>query len=208
METQESRQYELHRRLSQKDMPWVVLGYPAGITPCYSVYADDFQGGQIAAEHLLSLGHRQISILSADPRPSAFDERMRGFENILKKNDISFTNIPVFLGDMTRESGHKIAPKLVESKTTAVFSLNDRMALGVLDWASENNINIPGDLSIIGYDNIPDANSTKLTTIHQPAIEMGREAVTLLFRLLNGEVAPSRIVTPTRLVARKTTQQT
>jgi DNA-binding LacI/PurR family transcriptional regulator len=55
METQESRQHELHRRLAEKDLPWVILGYPAGITPCYSVYADDFQGGQMAAEHLLAL---------------------------------------------------------------------------------------------------------------------------------------------------------
>ena len=206
METQESRQYELHRRLSQKDLPWVVLGYPAGITPCYSVYADDYQGGQIAAEHLLSLGHKKISIVSADPRPSAFDERMRGFANILKSNDIDFTNIPIFLGDMTRESGYKIAPQAIDSEATAIFALNDRMALGILDWAIENNISIPEKLSLIGYDNIPDTNAVKLTTIHQPAIEMGREAVKLLFRLLNGEDAPSRIVTPTRLVKRYTTQ--
>lgn len=207
METQESRQHELHRRLSQKDLPWVVLGYPAGITPCYSVYADDYHGGQIAAEHLLSLGHRKINIISADPRPSAFDERMRGFENILKKNGLSLSDIPVILGDMTRESGYKIAPQVIDSQATAVFALNDRMALGIFDWASENNLNIPDNLSIIGYDNIPDTNTARLTTIHQPAIEMGHEAVNLLFRLLNKEAAPSRIVTHTKLVERQTTRQ-
>jgi DNA-binding LacI/PurR family transcriptional regulator len=206
METQESRQHELHRRLSQNEKPWVILGYPAGITPCYSVYADDFQGGQIAAEHLISLGHKQIGIVSADPRPSAFDERLRGFEHILKQNNLQLNEASMFFGDMTRDSGYKIALKLIKSKITAIFALNDRMALGIMDWASENNVNIPEEFSLIGYDDISDAASSKLTTIRQPAIEMGREAVNLLFRLIGGESAPSRIVTLTALVQRQTTR--
>ena len=205
METQESRQHELHRRLSQKDTPWVILGYPAGITPCYSVYADDFQGGQLAAEHLLALGHRKIGIVSADPRPSAFDERLRGFETIIKKHDLNLSDLPIFFGDMTRQSGYKIASKIAEAKPSAVFALNDRMALGIMDWAFENGLNIPRDLSLIGYDDISDAGFYKLTTIRQPAVEMGHEAVHLLFRLIEGGSAPSRIVTPAILVERQTT---
>ena len=204
METQESRQNELHRRLSQSSTPWVILGYPAGITPCYSVYADDFQGGQLAAEHLLSLGHKKIGIVSADPCPSAFDERLRGFDNVLKKNSLDITTMPLLLGDMTRESGYEVAPKLMERQVTSIFALNDRMALGILDWANEHNVNIPHDLSVLGFDDIPDAKSCKLTTIQQPAVEMGREAVKLLFRLLNGEAAPSRVVTPVTLIKRQT----
>jgi len=206
METQESRQHELHRRLSQNEMPWVILGYPAGITPCYSVYADDYQGGQLAAQHLLSLGHTKLGIVSADPRPSAFDERLRGFEQVLKQNSLQLNEIDIFLGDMTRESGYKLAPKLFKSKATAFFALNDRMALGLMDWARENNIHIPNDVAIIGFDDIPDAATAKLTTIKQPAVEMGREAVNLLFRLLNHEVTPSRIVTPATLIQRQTTK--
>lgn len=207
METQESRQHELHRRLAQNETPWVILGYPAGITPCYSVYADDYQGGQLAAEHLIGLGHNRIGIVSADPRPSAFDERLRGFEHALKQNDLGLNDLSIFFGDMTRESGHVVAPKLFKSKITAIFALNDRMALGIMDWTKENNIRIPEDVSLIGYDDIPDASAAKLTTIQQPAIEMGREAVHLLFRLINKDVTPSRIVTPTTLIKRRTTQQ-
>jgi len=204
METQESHQQDLQLRLSRNEKPWVILGYPAGITPCYSVYADDYQGGQIAADHLLSLGHRKISIVSSDPRPSAFDERLRGFETIIKQQGLILSELQIYFGDMTRESGHRIAKNLLDTRPTAIFALNDRMALGIMDWASENGIAIPDDLSIIGYDDIPEANSHKLTTIRQPAIEMGQEAVKLLFRLLNGENAPSRIVTPTILIERET----
>ena len=207
METQESRQHELHRKLAQNDKPWVILGYPAGISPCYSVYADDYQGGQIAAEHLLSLGHRRIGIVSADPRPSAFDERLRGFESIFKQSSASAAEMPIFFGDMTSQSGCRIAPRLITTQLSAVFALNDRMALGIMEWASENDVDIPGDLSLVGFDDIPDANTRKLTTIRQPAIEMGHEAVNLLFRLMGGENTPSRIVTPTILVERQTTQK-
>ena len=68
------------------------------------------------------------------------------------------------------------------------------------------NVNIPADFSLIDYDDISDAAPHKLTTIRQPAIEMGREAVNLLFRLLNKEVTPSRIVTPASLIIRQTTK--
>jgi DNA-binding LacI/PurR family transcriptional regulator len=207
METQESRQHELQRRLSQTSTPWVILGYPAGIAPCYSVYADDFQGGQLAAEHLLSFGHRDIAIVSADPRPSAFDERLRGFEHVARRFGLDLARIPTFYGDMTRASGYKVAGKLLETKPGAIFSLNDRMALGIMDWAAENGLEIPRDLSLIGYDDIPDASFYKLTTVCQPAVEMGKEAVHLLFRLIEGGSAPSRIVTPALLVERATTHR-
>ena len=207
METQESRQHELQHRLSQTNTPWVILGYPAGIASCYSVYADDFQGGQLAAEHLLSLGHRNIAIVSADPRPSAFDERLRGFEHAAKRYGPDLAHFPTFYGDMTRESGYKVAGKLIETKPCAVFSLNDRMALGIMDWAAENGLEIPRDLSLIGYDDIPDASFYKLTTVCQPAVEMGKEAVHLLFRLIEGGSAPSRIVTPAMLMERATTHR-
>ena len=207
METEESRQYELHQQLAEEKLPWVILGYPAGITPCYSVYSDDFQGGQMAASYLLGLGHTKIGIISSDPRPSAFNERLRGFEFVIKQVGKRLADLPIVFGDMTRESGYKIAPELLESQPSAIFSLNDRMALGVIDWAIEQGLNIPGDLSLMGYDDISDANLCKLTTIHQPAIEMGSEAVKLLFRLMDdGKNAPSRIVTPAILVERQTTR--
>lgn len=207
METQESRQRELHKRLAQIEKPWVILGYPAGFSSCYSVYADDYQGGQLAAEYLIALRHKRISIVSADPRPSAFDERLRGFTQILKNSNLGLPKNRLFFGDMTRQSGYEIAPKLMKSKPTAVFALNDRMALGIMDWASDNDVDIPGDISLIGFDDIFDANIQKLTTIRQQAIEMGREAVNLLFRLLEGEIVPRRIVTPVTLIERQTARR-
>jgi len=147
METQESRYQELHRRMARQDRPWVILGYPAGIAPCYSVYADDFQGGQLVAEHLLSLGHRRIGLVNADPCPSAFGERVRGYTQVLKSYGLSRDKKLEVRGDMTYESGYQVAPRLLQraDRPTAIFSLNDRMAMGLLDWAQENDLRVPAD---------------------------------------------------------------
>jgi DNA-binding LacI/PurR family transcriptional regulator len=206
METQESQAVDLHRQLAREHYPWVVLGYPIGIIPHYSLHADDYQGAQQVAEHLLALGHRNIGIVSADPRPFGFEERLRGFRQILAYHKIPFDERLMVYGDMTIESGYKIAPKLLqrENRPTAIFALNDRMALGIMQWAQKQGWNIPQDLSIVGFDDIPAASMTtpQLTTIRQPAIDMGREAVKMLFQLLEGGKSPSRIVLTTDLLVR------
>ena len=132
--------------MARQDRPWVILGYPAGIAPCYSVYADDFQGGQLAAEHLLSLGHRRIGLVNANPCPSAFAERVRGYTQV-KSFGLSLDKKLEVRGDMTYESGYQVAPRLLQraDRPTAIFSLNDRMAMGLLDWAQENDLRVPAD---------------------------------------------------------------
>jgi len=209
METAESGRLALHQRLNEQQAPWVVLGYPAAITPCYSVYSDDFMGGRQVANHLLALNHRHVALISADPRPSAFDERLRGFFEVMRQHGIRREQHTIEMGNMTRTSGYEAAARLFARPTpaTAVFALNDRMALGVLDWLHENDRRVPDDIAVVGFDDIADSRtcSPSLTTVRQPAANMGREAVNLLFRLLAGETPPSRVVMATELLVREST---
>jgi len=206
METEKSGRLALHQRLAQQESPWVVLGYPASIEPCFSVYSDDFLGGQLVAKHLLSLNHHDIALINADPRPSAFDERVRGFFDVLKMQNVDVKRQVVEHGNMSRTSGYEAAARLFARpfQPTAVFSLNDRMALGVIDWLHENGRRVPEDVSVIGFDDIVDSctNHPPLTTVRQQGVNMGREAVNLLFRLLNDEKPPSRVVMATELLVR------
>lgn len=206
METEKSGRLALHQRLAQQEAPWVVLGYPAGIAPCFSVYSDDFLGGQLVARHLLSLGHQHIALLSADPRPSAFDERIRGFSDVLQEMKTNAEQPAVEYGNMTRTSGYKMAARLFarQPRPTAVFALNDRMALGVIDWLHENGLHVPKDIAVVGFDDIVESRTNRpaLTTVRQQAERMGQEAVNLLFRLLNDEKPPSRVVMATELLVR------
>lgn len=206
METEKSGRLALHQQLAQQEAPWVVLGYPASIAPCFSVYSDDFLGGQLVARHLLSLNHRDIALINAAPRPSAFDERVRGFFDVLKMHQLDVKRQMVEYGNMSRTSGYEAAAKLFarSCQPTAVFALNDRMALGVIDWLHENERHVPEDVSVVGFDDIEQSRTNRptLTTVRQQAASMGREAVNLLFRLLNDEKPPSRVVMATELLVR------
>lgn len=206
IETQESEAVSLHAQLQRQHFPWVVLGYPVGIVPCHSIHADDYQGSQALTDYLLKLGHRRIGIISAEPRPLGFEERLRGHKKILSYNGITFDENLLVYGSMTIESGYEAVSQLLkrENPPTAIFALNDRMALGAIRWVTEQGLRIPQDISIVGFDDIPAASQVVpgLTTVRQPSIKIGYEAINLLFKLIKGENPPIRMVLATELVIR------
>jgi DNA-binding LacI/PurR family transcriptional regulator len=209
METNEVHKLALHARIKEQDLPWVVMGYPGGIQPCYAVYANDFQGGQLVAEHLLGLGHRRFGVLNTHTQPSGVGERLRGFRQVLKKHRLTLDPELVFYGDFTIDSGYRVAPDILarSNRPTAIFSVNDRMALGVMKWAQEQGISIPGDVSLVGFDDIDAASHSTpaLTTVKQPGILIGRAVVDVIHRLIQGEIFPMQTVFDTELVVRGTT---
>jgi DNA-binding LacI/PurR family transcriptional regulator len=207
METQESKSPDLHRQLSQQRYPWVILGYPVGMVPSYCVHADDLQGAQRMTEYLISLGHRRIGMLQVKDSAYASEERVRGYKQMLAHKGIPLDeSLMVDSGDWTEEAAHSTVSQLLErpDRPTAVFALNDRMALGVLQWAREHKLRVPEDLTVVGFDDIPAAAAgfPPLTTIRQPSVEMGRQSVKLLFKLLEGGSVSSRVVVGTELVVR------
>jgi DNA-binding LacI/PurR family transcriptional regulator len=207
METQESKSPHLHRQLSQQRYPWVVLGYPVGMVPCFCVHADDLQGAQSMTEHLISLGHRRIGIIRVKDSAYASEERVRGYRQMLAYKGLAVDEtLLVNCADWSSEEAYKVAPLLLErsDRPTAIFALNDRMAIGVIQWAREHGLRVPEDVSVVGFDDIPAAKSSfpPLTTIRQPSIEMGHEAIKLLFKLLDGGSSSSRVVINTELVIR------
>ena len=207
METQESKSPDLHRQLSQQRYPWVILGYPVGMVPSYCVHADDLQGAQRMTEHLISLGHRRIGVIEVKDSAYASEERVRGFRQMLTHKGLPYDkSLVVASSDWTSEAGYEVVPKLLErpDRPTAIFAVNDRMALGVLQWARERGLRVPEDLSVVGFDDIPAAITSfpPLTTIRQPSIQMGHEAIKLLFKLLEGGTTASRVVVNTDLVVR------
>jgi DNA-binding LacI/PurR family transcriptional regulator len=209
METNEVHKMALHARIKEQELPWVVMGYPGGIQPCYAVYANDFMGGQLIAEHLIRLGHCRFAIIDTVTKPSGVDERLRGFLQTLEKHAISFDPTLTFYGDFSLESGYRAAPDIFNrtDRPTAIFSVNDRMALGVLKWAQEQGISVPGEVSIAGYDDIEAASQSlpPLTTIRQPGIQIGRAVVDVVYRLIQGETPSLETVFDTELVVRGTT---
>ncbi|MGC9398626.1 MAG: LacI family DNA-binding transcriptional regulator [Anaerolineae bacterium] len=198
--------------LEQHDYSWVILGYYRGEeSEAYAVHADDRGGARQAIMHLLSLGHQRIGIISG-PKQSirAVDERLTGCHIALEEHHLALDPALVAYGDFTMESGTRAAVQLMQQNPppTAIFALNDRMAVGAMQYLQREGWRVPEDISIVGFDDVPVSTmcTPRLTTIHQPAQEMGEQATRLLFDLIEGQtVLPQPVVLPTELIVREST---
>jgi DNA-binding LacI/PurR family transcriptional regulator len=198
--------------LEQHDYHWVILGYyHKGGEGVYAVHADDRGGARQAIMHLLSLGHQRIGIISGPEQSiQAVDERLIGCRVALEEHHLELDPTFVTHGDFTMESGARAAAQLMtcEPAPTAIFALNDRMAIGAMQYVQAQGLRVPQDVSIVGFDDVPISKmcNPKLTTIHQPAQEMGKQAARLLFDLIEDQsMLPQSVVLPTELIVRDST---
>jgi DNA-binding LacI/PurR family transcriptional regulator len=196
-------------QLEQQPSPWVVSGYSVAGSNTACVHVDDPQIAAAMAEHLLELGHRRIGIINAAPRPRSFDERLRGCMDVLVARGITFDPQLEVYGDMSVTSGYEAAATLLQlpERPTAIWALNDRMALGALQCAQRLGLRVPDDLSIAGFDDISAASlsSPPLTTVRLPSYREGQEAVRLLFELLDEGSQPHEVLVPAEVIIRGST---
>ncbi|MFT7841693.1 substrate-binding domain-containing protein [Saccharothrix sp. BKS2] len=175
-----------------------------------SVAAANREGGVMAAKHLLSLGHRRVGVVGGPRDVLCSTARLDGFRAALARAGAGPDAALVRHADFTREGGYREARELLASprRPTAVFAANDEQALGVIDAARAAGLSVPGDLSVIGFDDLPAAgrSSPALSTVRQPLGEMGRRAGWLLGDLIEGrEPAVGRVELATELVVRSST---
>lgn len=194
--------------LAVQPAPWVVVGYP-GSPAVASVHADDFGGALAATEHLLALGHRRLGVISSTPRPYALEERLRGVRAALAAVGLSLDETLVATGDFSIESGEAGAHALLgrDDAPTAIFALNDRMALGAVRAAWARGLRVPEELSVVGFDDIALATmlTPPLTTVRQPGYSLGGAAAAALFALLDSSGEPAPATLATELIVRGTT---
>jgi LacI family transcriptional regulator len=187
-----------------KNTPAVAIGYGEHR---YYVRSDDTQGSTTLMEHVLSLGHRRVGILTVDESLHfSIQTRMSGLKTIAEDYGLNFDALPQYTeGDFSIASGLAGAAFLLEQypDLTALVCINDRMALGAIQQAKKMGWQVPDDLTVVGYDNIPSATlfSPALTTIDQQAPELGHQAARMLFQLLNQET-PDSVIMPTQLRVR------
>jgi DNA-binding LacI/PurR family transcriptional regulator len=170
---------------------------------------DNVKSAETAVEHLVSLGHERIAMITNAPlNYDSSKDRFKGYKNILAKNNLPFMDELVFCADRTPESGYYAMKKLIEIKPlpTAVFIASDTVALGSLNALYEKGINVPNDLAIVGFDDIALARYVipPLTTIHLPAYSLGLGAASMLIQQLKNDfVESNEIFLQTRLIIRE-----
>jgi DNA-binding LacI/PurR family transcriptional regulator len=178
---------------------------PQGAVP--SVAVDQHQGARLATEHLLALGHQTVYHLAGPPDWIESRERVEGWLAAL--HDAGARAPAPLRGDWSPRSGFELGRQLVERPDlTAVFVANDQMALGFLRLLREYGRDVPGDVSIVGFDDIPEAAyfTPPLTTVRQDFNEMGRRCLHVLLEQLDGAGrSDAREIVPASLVERAST---
>jgi DNA-binding LacI/PurR family transcriptional regulator len=193
---------------ASREVPIVLVGREARGPSVDSVTNDDHRGAEIAVEHCVSLGHRRVAHIDGGHGAGAPDRR-RGYEAAMKRLGLGRL-LSVVSGTYTEDGGHSGCLLLLAQRPrpTAIFAANDLAAIGALNAIEESGLKVPGDVSLVGYDNTSLAalRHISLTTIHQPRLEMGQLALSaLLERVDHDREEPRRVVLSPSLVVRAST---
>ncbi|NBI27841.1 LacI family DNA-binding transcriptional regulator [Chengkuizengella marina] len=200
------------QNLLKKKVPIALIARDMPSLPVDTVLVDDYMGGYEATSHLIKLGHQKISIIAEDLTVMSSKERIRGYCQALEDHGLAFDERLLHVSDFTIEGGRKVAAKILSenNSATAIFACNDLLAMGAIQAAREKGIQIPEDLSIIGFDNTILASicDPPLTTIAQPIQDMGKKVVELLVKEIKEEkTTKQRVVLMPKLEIRKTTSE-
>jgi LacI family transcriptional regulator len=189
----------------ERQMPGIALD---------AVVTDNYKGAYKAVTHLLELGHRRIACISGLSGPAASDlsaRRLAAYRQALDDWGIPFDPALVQPGNYRAESGRAGALALLELRNppTAIFAFNDMMALGALQILHDRGLQVPGDVSVVGFDGIhlTEISSPALTTVVQPIAEMGKIAIEMLLARIRGEDPTEArcVVVEPKLVVRAST---
>lgn len=198
-----------HRCLPD-NVPTVYVGARPREEAVDSVALDD-EGAAIAAtEHLLALGHCRIATICGPMREDCSQDRLAGYQAVLAAAGLPLDADLVAEGDWSATSGHESFARLMRhpSPPSAIFAQNDRMAVGVLRAAREAGLHVPGQLAVVGFDDMPLASyfDPSLTTMRQDLVAIGCQAAQLLIRAVeNPSAERQHLRLPAELIVREST---
>jgi LacI family transcriptional regulator len=197
--------------LRAAEVPMVLVDAHAPGVP--AVVTDDVEGGRMATRHLLALGHRQIAFIGEGP-DNAFGftssaKREEGYRSVLKAAGVHIRQGYVRHGPHDRVAARRLTEQLLSLRhpPTAIFASSDVQATGVLEAARAADLAVPGDLSVVGFDDIELSGYAGLTTVHQPLFDSGLLGARMLLDILAGarQAAAEEHYLPLELVERSTT---
>jgi len=193
----------------ESDSPIISID-PHQVHPNFpSVHATNYQGALDAMHYLLGLGHTHIGFIAGRPELESAKRRLSAFYDALQQAHIEIDDSLVVPGDFSEKAGFEGANKLLTlpQPPTAIFACNDQTAMGVYRAADKLGVKIPADLSVIGFDNIPEARYMDLTTVDQFLTKMGTVATEMLIHLINKEsIESDTLKIPTELIVRGSCQ--
>ena len=202
------QEYSHYLEWNDKGRPLVLLDRCFDEVKASSVVVDNYTGSFEAIEHLMGFGHRRIAFIQGLPGTYTNNERLRGYRDALCSRGLDVDEALIVGGDFREENGYMETKLLLTSPNapTAIFATSDLITLGALKAISEEGLDIPGDISLIMFDDFEFAPYMKcpITAVRQPKEMMGEMAVKLLVEELNSERRDGRrVVLKTKLIVRE-----
>ncbi|WP_215224244.1 LacI family DNA-binding transcriptional regulator [Echinicola shivajiensis] len=211
--SRETESYEHLQNLIDREIPFVLFDRITEGFPVSTVTVDDTLGAYKVTKHLLDQGCKRIAFISGPEGMYICKKRIAGYVQALKENGVSLDENLIVYSDLTEESNKKLTNQLLglEEKPDAIFAINDPVAIDVMKFLKSKGMKIPQDIALVGFTNMPvsDALEPSLSTVDQPAYEMGRLAANnLLDQLLDPEsFEPQNLVLDTELVIRNSSKK-
>ncbi len=194
--------------IHQHGEPVVVLDRRVPSESVDIVRCDSVGGANELIRMLISLGHRQIAVLSGPRGVSTAEDRVEGYRWAMQEAGIEVQENYIFFGEFNRKGGYEMARQALSlhPRPTALFAANNFITIGAMQAVQESGLNIPADIALVGFDDLSPAEifSPFLTVASQPAYEIGYKATQLLIERLSGkEITPFKeVVLPTKIIVR------
>lgn len=199
------------REVVESDIPCVLIDIPIESDTVGYITTDNMLGAKKGVQHLIELGHKDIAMINGHEFAFVSRQRLEGYYQALDAAGVSINPSWVVNGDFDEKKAEEQALKLLKlyPDITAIFCASDLMAMGAIKAAKQLNINVPEELSIVGYDDIVLAEyiTPALTTIAQDKVQMGYEAAKLLINMLENHDKPHKITLPTELKVRESSKK-
>lgn len=196
-------------RIPTASIPVIAIDPHSGPGTVPTVDSDNLGGARLAVQHLIDLGHTRIAHVRGRAGLRSADLREEGYREALAEAGIAFDAALVREGAYWAPTTTGAARDLLArpDRPTAVFAANDLSAVRVLEVARDLGLRVPEDLSVVGFDNVPESTRTspQLTTIAQPLQDMGARAVTMLIDTLHDKPVPDHVSLPAHLIERQST---
>jgi LacI family transcriptional regulator len=197
-------------KATARELPVVATGRTLKAPGLFSLAFDNVEGGRLATRHLIALGHQRIAFIAGDADHPDANDRHRGYRLALEEAGIVYDPGLVVPGEYHEVSGLLAVDRLLESRQrfTAIFAANDQMACGAALGLHRRSLRVPEDVSLVGFDDLPTSMYAlpPMSTVHQPAYELGRLAATAMLQLLAGSVPTVSVPVP-RLIARESSRR-
>jgi LacI family transcriptional regulator len=197
-------------RACAKILPVVATGRTLKAPGLFAMNFDNFEGGRLATEHLLKLGHRHIAFIGGAPGHPDSEERHRGYAAALEAAGASYDPSLVEPGLYHEASGLQAVERLLNGKRrfTAIFAANDQMAFGAMLGLHRHALRVPDDVSLVGFDDVASSAFMlpPLTTVHYAAQEVGGLAASVMLQMLQGQKPVADVPVP-RIVVRESTRR-